>query len=161
MPNNKEFEMTYEGIKKLEEELELRKITRRTEIADRIQQAREEGDISENAAYDDAKAEQAENEFKIKEIEDTLKYAKVIESISTTKVSIGATVKIKDIDQKTEMEYTLVNSKEADSFSGRISTDSPVGSAIMGKKKGETVDVKTPSGTLKFKIVDILKPDSK
>ncbi|MDD2393412.1 MAG: transcription elongation factor GreA [Eubacteriales bacterium] len=160
MAGTKIYEMTYDGIRKLEDELEMRKVEMRSEIAERIKQALSFGDISENSEYDDAKNAQGENEARIMEIESILKHAKVIEDdeISKTKVKIGAVVKLKDEETGEEDEYTLVSSKEADLFENKISTESPVGSAILGKSKGQTVDVRTPSGTLKYKIVKISKP---
>jgi transcription elongation factor GreA len=160
MAGIKVYEMTYDGIKKLEDELEMRKVEVRSEVAERIKQALSFGDISENSEYDDAKNAQGENEARIIEIENVLKNARVIEDddISKTKVKIGAVVKLKDEETGEEEEYTLVSSKEADLFANKISTESPVGSAILGKSKGLVIDVKTPSGTLKYKIVKISKP---
>ncbi len=160
MAGIKVYEMTYDGIRKLEDELEMRKVEMRSEIAERIKQALSFGDISENSEYDDAKNAQGENESRIIEIENILKNAKVIEEddISKTKVKIGAVVKLKDEETGEEDEYTLVSSKEADLFENKISTESPVGSAILGKSRGQVVDVKTPSGTLKYKIMKISKP---
>ncbi|MHB8961618.1 MAG: transcription elongation factor GreA [Saccharofermentanales bacterium] len=160
MAESKIYEMTFEGIKKLEDELELRKVETRSEIAERIKQALSFGDISENSEYDDAKNAQGENEARIIEIENILKHSKVIEDdeISKTKVKIGAVVKIRDEETGVETSYTLVSSKEANMFENKISTDSPVGNAILGKSKNQVVDVKTPSGTLKYRIVKISKP---
>lgn len=160
MAEAKIYEMTFEGIKKLEDELELRKVESRSEIAERIKQALSFGDISENSEYDDAKNAQGENEARIIEIENILKHSKVIEDdeISKTKVKIGAVVKIRDEETGVESIYTLVSSKEANMFENKISTDSPVGNAILGKSKNQVVDVKTPSGTLKYRIVKISKP---
>lgn len=160
MAEAKIYEMTFEGIKKLEDELELRKVESRSEIAERIKQALSFGDISENSEYDDAKNAQGENEARIIEIENILKHSKVIEDdeISKTKVKIGAVVKIRDEETGVESVYTLVSSKEANMFENKISTDSPVGNAILGKSKNQVVDVKTPSGTLKYRIIKISKP---
>ena len=160
MAGTKVYEMTYDGIRKLEDELEMRKVEMRSEIAERIKQALSFGDISENSEYDDAKNAQGENESRIIEIENILKNAKVIEEdeISKTKVKIGAVVKLRDEETGEEDEYILVSSKEADLFDNKISTESPVGSAILGRSRGQVVDVKTPSGTLKYKIVKISKP---
>lgn len=156
----KYYEMTYEGIKELQEELERRKTVVAAEIAERLKEARSLGDLSENSEYDDAKNAQAENEMQIMEIEATLKRAKVIEEdeISVTKVTLGSQVKIRDEETKDEIEYILVSNKEEDIFRNRISSDSPVGSAIVGKKKGQVVNVRTPMGLLKYKIVKISKP---
>lgn len=154
------YELTYEGVKKLQEELDNRKTAIAAEIADRLKEARSLGDLSENSEYDDAKEAQAENEMRIMEIEATLKNSRVIEDdeISKTKVTLGSLVTIRDEDAKEEMDYTLVGSKEEDIFENRISNDSPVGSAILGKKKGQIVDVYTPAGTLRYKIIKIAKP---
>jgi len=160
MATQKIYEMTLDGIKKLEEELEMRKVEARSEIAERIKQALSFGDISENSEYDDAKNAQGENEARIMELESILKNSKVIDEsdISKTKVTIGAKVKIRDEESGEEMEYLLVSAKEANIFENKISTESPIGSAITGKKKGQIVDVKTPRGTLKYKIAKISKP---
>lgn len=160
MAEPKVYEMTYEGIRKLEEELDFLKTDKRTEISERIKQALSFGDLSENSEYDDAKNAQGENESRIGEIEFTLKNSKVIDEdeISKTKVTIGARIKLRDEEMGKEEEYTLVSNKEANIFENKISTDSPIGVAIVGKKKGQIVDVKTPVGTLKYKIVKISKP---
>ena len=154
------YEMTYEGIKKLQDELEHRKTTVAAEIAERLKEARALGDLSENSEYDDAKTAQAENEVRIMEIESILKNAKVIDEdeISKTKVTLGALVKIRDEETREEVDYLLVGNKEEDIFTNRISSDSPVGAAIIGKKKGQIVDVRTPVGTLRYRIVKISKP---
>ena len=156
----KVFEMTYDGIKKLQDELDNRKTTVAAEIAERLKEARALGDLSENSEYDDAKEAQAENEVRIMEIEAILKNARLIEDdeISRTKVSLGAQITIRDEETREEMEYILVGAKEEDIFSNKISSDSPVGAAIIGKKKGQVVDVHTPAGILRYKIVKIDKP---
>lgn len=160
MVGQKVYEMTYEGIRKLEEELEICKGEKRSDIAERIKQALSFGDISENSEYDDAKNAQGENESRINEVEYILKNSKVIDEdeISRTKVTIGAKIKIRDEESGVENDYTLVSNKEADIFEGKISNDSPIGLAIIGKKKGQIVEVKTPMGTLKYKIAKISKP---
>ncbi|MDD2458037.1 MAG: transcription elongation factor GreA [Eubacteriales bacterium] len=156
----KVFEMTYDGIKKLQDELDNRKTTVAAEIAERLKEARALGDLSENSEYDDAKEAQAENEVRIMEIEAILKNARLIEDdeISRTKVTLGAQITIRDEETREEMEYILVGAKEEDIFSNKISSDSPVGAAIIGKKKGQIVDVHTPAGILRYKIVKIDKP---
>ena len=156
----KVYEMTYEGVKKLQDELETRKTVTAAEIAERLKEARALGDLSENSEYDDAKTAQAENEVRIMEIEAILKNAKVIDDddISRTKVTLGALVKIRDEETHEETDYLLVGNKEEDIFSNKISSDSPVGAAIIGKKKGQLVDVRTPAGTLRYRIVKISKP---
>ena len=147
MAEHKVYEMTYEGIRKLEEELDLCKGEKRTEIAERIKQALSFGDLSENSEYDDAKNAQGENESRIGEIEFILKNSKMIDEDE-----------ISDEETEAEEEYTLVSTKEANIFEKKISTDSPIGIAIIGKKKGQIVEVKTPLGTLKYKIIKISKP---
>ncbi len=156
----KVFEMTYDGIKKLQDELDNRKTIVAAEIAERLKEARALGDLSENSEYDDAKEAQAENEVRIMEIEAILKNARLIEDdeISRTKVTLGAQITIRDEETREEMEYILVGAKEEDIFSNKISSDSPVGAAIIGKKKGQVVDVHTPAGILRYKIVKIDKP---
>jgi transcription elongation factor GreA len=156
----KVYELTYEGVKKLQEELDNRKTAVAAEIAERLKEARSLGDLSENSEYDDAKEAQAENEMRIMEIEAILKNSRVIEDeeISKTKVTLGSLVTIRDEDTKEETDYTLVGAKEEDIFENRISSDSPVGAAVLGKKKGQVVDVHTPAGILRYKIVKIAKP---
>jgi transcription elongation factor GreA len=158
--SEKVYEMTYEGIKKLQDELENRKTMIAADIAERLKEARALGDLSENSEYDDAKNAQAENEVRIMEIEATLKNAKVIDEddISKTKVTLGALVKIRDEETREEIDYMLVGNKEEDIFNNKISSDSPVGAAIVGKKKGQIVDVRTPVGLLRYRIVKISKP---
>ena len=158
--SEKVYEMTYEGIKKLQDELENRKTVIAAEIAERLKEARALGDLSENSEYDDAKNSQAENEVRIMEIEAILKNAKVIDEdeISKTKVTLGARVLIRDEETREEIDYLLVGNKEEDIFSNKISSDSPVGAAIVGKKKGQIVDVRTPVGILRYRIVRISKP---
>ncbi|MDD3931372.1 MAG: transcription elongation factor GreA, partial [Eubacteriales bacterium] len=151
----KVYEMTYNGIKSLQEELDLRKTSIAAEISERLKEARAMGDLSENSEYDDAKTAQAENELRIMEIESILKNSKVIDDdeISSSKVTLGAMVKIKDEETQEEVEYLLVGAKEQDIFNNKISSDSPLGAAIMGKKRGQIVDVRTPAGMLRYRIV--------
>ncbi len=153
--------LTYDGLKALEDELHDLKVNRRAEVAQKIKVAREQGDLSENAEYDAAKEEQAEFEARIEEIEAILKHAEVIleEEATSDKVSIGSTVTILDKEYKEEMVYKIVGNTEADSLNGKISNESPVGKALIGKKKGADVEVETPMGILKFKILDIKKPE--
>lgn len=156
----KEFGLTYNGIKEFQQELEERKTVIAAEIAGRLKEARALGDVSENSEYDDAKAAQAENEIRILEIVNILKNAKVIgdDDISQEEVTLGGHVKIRDIETGEDLEYVVVNSQEEDIFRNRISSDSPVGSAILGKKKGSIVTVKAPTGLLKYKVLEIKKP---
>ena len=151
--------LTKEGLVKIEKELEDCKVQKRMEIAEKIKIAIAFGDISENSEYDEAKKEQAENEARIADLEEKLKNVVLIdeESIDTTKVGLGTKIVIKDLKDKIEEEYHLVGSSEANPMEGKISNESPVGAAIMGKKKGDTVLVATPAGDLKYKIVNITK----
>lgn len=154
------FEMTYEGIKELQRELDERKTSIATEIAERLKEARAQGDLSENSEYDDAKEAQANNEVRIVEIENLLKNAKVIEDtdISNRRVSVGVQVELQDLSLDDKMEYLLVSSQEEDIFKNKISSESPVGAAIMGHKKNDVVTVKTPVGDIQYKILAIRKP---
>jgi transcription elongation factor GreA len=155
----KEVILTYEGLKKLEEELELMRGPKRMEIKERIKVALSFGDISENSEYDEAKNEQAYVEGRIAQIETMLKHARVIdeEDVSTEKVTIGSKVRLLDMEFNEEIVYTIVGSTEADPSRFKISNESPVGSALMQKKKGNTVEVSVPDGVLKFKILKIEK----
>jgi len=156
---NKEVVLTYEGLKKLEEELEYLKGVRRREVAERIKQALSFGDISENSEYDEAKNEQAQLEGRIMQLETMLKHAKVIDEdeVSTERVSIGSKVKLLDLEYNEEVEYYIVGSTEADPSKFKISNESPVGSALIGKTKDSIVDVVVPDGVIKFKILEIYK----
>ena len=153
----KEVILTPEGHEKLKAEIELLSTDRRREVADRIRVAREFGDISENAEYDDAKNEQAMLEHKIATLEERLANARVIDSgdVDLSVVSIGAKVRLKDVGANQTVEYTIVGSAEANPTELKLSNESPVGKAIIGKKKGETVEVSAPRGSLKYKILDI------
>jgi transcription elongation factor GreA len=153
----KEVILTREGYTRLQEEIEHLSTTRRREVAERIKHAREFGDISENSEYDDAKNEQAMLEHRIMQLEERLTSARVIEDdeIATDAVSIGTKVRLRDIDANETIEYTIVGSAEANPAEHKLSNESPVGKAIMGRKKGETVEVTAPRGSLKFKIMDI------
>jgi len=156
---NKEIVLTYEGLKKLEDELEYLKGVKRREVAERIKQALSFGDISENSEYDEAKNEQAYMEARIVQLENMLKNAKVIDEddIMTDQVGIGSKVKLLDLEYNEEVEYYIVGSTEADPEKYKISNESPVGRALMGKKKGDIVDVSVPAGLIKFKVLDISK----
>jgi len=153
----KEVILTPEGYEKLKQEIELLSNDRRREVADRIRVARDFGDIAENAEYDDAKNEQAMLEHRIAQLEDRLVNARVIDSgdVDLSVVSIGARVRLKDVDANKVFEYTIVGSAEANPAEEKLSNESPVGRAIIGKKKGETVEVSAPRGSLKYKILDI------
>jgi transcription elongation factor GreA len=153
----KEVILTPEGHAKLKEEIEHLSTVKRREVAERIKQAREFGDIAENSEYDDAKNEQAMLEHRIAMLEERLANSRVIEAdeIQSDVVSIGVIVRLKDIDANETVEYWIVGSAEANPAEHRLSNESPVGKAILGRKKGETVEVAAPRGSLKFKIMDI------
>lgn len=153
----KEVLLTPDGLSKLEKELDHLKTVKRREVATRIKQALEFGDISENSEYDDAKNEQAFVEGRIATLEKMLRNARVIdqEDVDTEIVTVGSKVRLKDLERGEEYEYTLVGSAEADPASMRISNESPVGRAVIGKKVGEVVEVEVPAGTLKYEIVSI------
>ena len=152
--------LTVEGLKALQDELEELKSVRRAEIAQKIKEAREQGDLSENAEYDAAKEEQRDIEIRIEEIEKILKHAEVYEEDedSADKISIGTTVTIIDKEYNEELIYKIVGSTEADSLNGKISNESPLGKALIGKKKGVTVKVETEAGIIEYKIKAIEKP---
>lgn len=149
--------LTYEGLKKYEEELEHLKVVTRKEIAQKIKEARAQGDLSENAEYDAAKDEQRDVEARIEELEKILKNAEVVveDEVDLDKINIGCKVRIKDMEYKEELEYKIVGSTEANSLKGKISNESPVGKALIGSKKGQTVTVETPAGVLKYKVLEI------
>ena len=149
--------LTYEGLKKLEDELENLKVVRRKEVSQKIKEAREQGDLSENAEYDAAKDEQRDIEARIEELEKILKNAEVVveEEADLDKVSIGCSVKILDCEFEEELEYKIVGSTEANSLKGKISNESPVGKALLGKKVGDTVTVETPAGEFSYKVLSI------
>lgn len=154
----KEVLLTPEGYEKLTQELDLLRTDRRREVADRIRVAREFGEIAENAEYDDAKNEQAMLEHKIAQLEERLLNARVIDTndVDTSVVSVGSVVRLRDVDAKETVEYHIVGSAEANPAERRLSNESPVGRAILGRKKGETVEVQTPRGSkIKFKIMEI------
>jgi transcription elongation factor GreA len=153
----KEVILTREGYEKLKKEIEHLSTEKRREVADRIRVAREFGDIAENSEYDDAKNEQALVEHRIALLEDRLLTARVIEKKDIAKdvVSVGSKVKLRDIAANKTFEYQIVGSAEANPADQKLSNESPVGKAIIGKKKGEVVEVTAPRGALKFKILDI------
>jgi transcription elongation factor GreA len=153
----KEVILTAEGFEKLKEEIEYLSNDRRRDIADRIRVAREFGDIAENAEYDAAKNEQAHLEARIALLEERLANARVVtkKEIKTGEVSVGTKVRLRDVKANKTVEYHIVGSAEANPAENKLSNESPVGKAIMGRKKGETVEVAAPRGKLKFKIMDI------
>ena len=151
--------LTYAGLKKLEDELHDLKVNRRKEVAGKIKEAREQGDLSENAEYDAAKEEQAQVEARIVQLEKMLKNAKVIDQddIDLNKVSIGTRVKVYDEEFDEEVEYSIVGSTEADPYTNKISDESPVGRGLIGRNIGETVEIETPGGMVSLKILSIDK----
>ena len=157
MSETKKLLMTYTGVKKLEDELEFLKTVKRKEITEKIKVALGYGDLSENSEYDEAKNDQAFTEGRILQLENMLKNAVVVDEadIPTDKVSVGSVVKVKDYEFDEEVEYFIVGSAEADPMEFKISNESPVGSALMGKKIGEIVEVIVPNGTSKFEILEI------
>ena len=159
MAETKKNILTYEGLKALEDELHELKVNRRREVAQKIKEAREQGDLSENAEYDAAKEEQRDIELRIEEIDKILKNAEVVDDNDgdSSVINVGCTVTIKDLEFNEEMEYKIVGSTEADSLKGKISNESPVGKALIGAQKGETVEVETPAGIIKYEILDSRK----
>jgi transcription elongation factor GreA len=153
----KEVLLTPEGLKKLKEEIEYLTTDKRREVAERIKHAREFGDIAENSEYDDAKNEQAMLEQKIAQLEERLTRARLIEKKDVPKgvVGVGMRVRLKDMSANETIEYVIVGSAEANPAEQKLSNESPVGRAILGRKKGETVDVAAPRGSLKYKIMDV------
>ena len=155
----KEVLLTKEGFDRLEKELEELKTTKRAEIAERIKVALGFGDLSENSEYDEAKNAQADNENKIVELENKVRYAKIIDEseIDTKTVQVGNTVKMLDMEFNEEVMYTVVGSTEVDLAQNKISNESPIGMAIMGAKKNQVVEVQAPAGVIKYKILSITK----
>ena len=155
----KEVILTQDGFDKLEKELEYLRTEKRTEIAGRIKVALGFGDLSENSEYDEAKNAQAENESKIAELENKIRHAKIIDEaeIDTKTVQIGNTVKLYDVEFDEEVEYTIVGSTEVNLAENKISNESPIGKALLGAKKGTTVDVQAPAGVIQYKILSIKK----
>ena len=151
--------MTYAGLKKLEDELQDLKVNRRQEVAQKIKEAREQGDLSENAEYDAAKDEQRDIEARIEELEKLLKNVEVVveDEIDTEKISVGCCVKLFDVEFDEEIEFSIVGSTEANSIQHKISNESPVGSALMGKKVGDTVVVETQMGQIEYKVLEITR----
>lgn len=152
--------LTYEGLKALEDELQDLKINRRKEVADKIKEAREQGDLSENAEYDAAKDEQRDIELRIEEIDNILKNAEVVveEDVDVNTINIGCKVKIRDMEFDDIMEYKIVGSTEADCLNGKISNESPVGIALIGSKVGDTIKVESATGDMiQYEILEIQK----
>ena len=151
--------LTYEGLRKLEEELDDLIVVKRKEIAQKIKEAREQGDLSENAEYDAAKDEQRDIEARIEQIEKILKNAEVIDEdeVDLEKISVGCKVTVLDVEYEEEEEFRIVGSSEANSLQGKISNESPVGKALLGAKVGDTVNVETQAGIVQYKVLAIEK----
>ena len=149
--------LTYAGLKQYEDELQNLKVFRRKEGAQKIKEAREQGDLSENAEYDAAKDEQRDIELRIEELEKLLKNAEVVveDEIDLEKISVGCQVKVLEMDEDEEMEFRIVGSTEANSLQNKISNESPVGHALLGKKVGDVVDVETQVGVIQYKVLEI------
>ena len=159
MAETKKNIMTFAGLRALEDELFDLKVYKRKEVAQKIKEAREQGDLSENAEYDAAKDEQRDIEARIEELEKLLKNVEVVgqDEVDADTVGIGSRVKLYDVEMDEEVEYTIVGSTEADALNGKIANESPVGAALIGSKVGETIVVETISGDLEFKILEIAR----
>ncbi|MEC0094101.1 transcription elongation factor GreA [Paenibacillus macquariensis subsp. defensor] len=157
--SDKEVILTQEGLKKLEDELEQLKSVKRREIAERIKVAIGYGDISENSEYEDAKNEQAFIEGRVITLEKLLRNARIInnDDVNTDSVGVGVTVTVEDVEFGDKMEYLIVGTAESDPLNNKISNESPVGKAILGKQRGAIVDVNVPAGVVQYKIIDIRK----
>ena len=149
--------LTYAGLKQYEDELQNLKVVKRKEVAQKIKEAREQGDLSENAEYDAAKDEQRDIELRIEELEKLLKNAEVVveDEIDVDKINIGCKVKLLDVEYDEEMEFFIVGSTEANSLQNKISNEAPVGHALMGKSVGDVVDVETQAGVIQYKVLEI------
>lgn len=159
MEENKEVLLTQEGYEKLEKELEYLRTEKRAEVAERIKVALGFGDLSENSEYDEAKTAQAENEAKIADLENKIRYAKIIDEseIDTKTVQVGNVVKVFDMEFEEEETYTIVGSTEVDLSQNKISNESPIGMALLGAKKNQIVEVNAPAGIIKYKVLSITK----
>ena len=157
MAETKKNIMTFAGLRALEDELFDLKVYKRKEVAQKIKEAREQGDLSENAEYDAAKDEQRDIEARIEELEKLLKNVEVVgqDEVDADTVGIGSRVKLYDVEMDEEVEYTIVGSTEADALNGKISNESPVGKALIGKKAGDTVEVETEAGIIEYKVLKI------
>ena len=154
---DKKHILTYAGLKQYEDELQNLKVVRRKEVAQKIKEAREQGDLSENAEYDAAKDEQRDIELRIEELEKLLKNAEVVveDEIDVNKINIGCKVKLLDVEYDEEMEFYIVGSTEANSLQNKISNEAPVGRALIGKSVGDVVDVETQAGIIQYKVLEI------
>ena len=159
MEENKAVLLTQEGYDKLEKELEYLRTEKRAEVAERIKVALGFGDLSENSEYDEAKTAQAENEAKIADLENKIRYAKIIDEseIDTKTVQVGNVVKVLDMEFEEEETYTIVGSTEVDLSQNKISIESPIGAALLGAKKNQVVEVNAPAGIIKYKVLSITK----
>ena len=149
--------LTYAGLKKYEEELSNLKVYKRKEVAQKIKEAREQGDLSENAEYDAAKEEQRDIELRIEELENLLRNAEVVveDEVELDKISVGCIVRVYDVEFEEELEFSIVGSTEANSLQNRISNESPVGKALLGRRVGETVTVETQAGDIAYRVLGI------
>ena len=154
---DKKHILTCAGLKQYEDELQNLKVVKRKEVAQKIKEAREQGDLSENAEYDAAKDEQRDIELRIEELEKLLKNAEVVveDEIDVDKINIGCKVKLLDVEYDEEMEFFIVGSTEANSLQNKISNEAPVGHALMGKSVGDVVDVETQAGVIQYKVLEI------
>ena len=154
---DKKHILTYAGLKQYEDELQNLKVVKRKEVAQKIKESREQGDLSENAEYDAAKDEQRDIELRIEELEKLLKNAEVVveEEIDVNKINIGCKVKLLDVEYDEEMEFYIVGSTEANSLQNKISNEAPVGRALIGKSVGDVVDVETQAGIIQYKVLEI------
>jgi transcription elongation factor GreA len=161
--HDKDIVLTQEGLRKLEQELDELKTVHRKEVNDRIRQAKEFGDISENAEYEDAKQEQAFVEGRILRLEQMIRNARIIDASGATaeEVQLGASVRVKDLRSGEVFEFSIVGSAESDPPNKRLSNESPLGLALLGKRKGDTVDVETPRGKVQYKIEAVNKATKK
>ena len=154
---DKKHILTYAGLKQYEDELQNLKVVKRKEVAQKIKEAREQGDLSENAEYDAAKDEQRDIELRIEELEKLLKSAEVVveDEVDLDKISVGCKVKLLDVEYNEEMEFYIVGSTEANSLQNKIANESPVGRALLGKSAGDVVDVETQAGIIQYKVLEI------
>ena len=158
---NKKHILTYEGLKKYEDELHELKVVKRQEVAQKIKEAREQGDLSENAEYDAAKDEQRDIEARIEELEKILKNVEVVveDEVDLETINIGCKVILHDMEFDEDLEYKIVGSTEANSLKGKISNESPVGKALLGRRVGEIVTVETMAGSIQYKVLEIQRSD--
>ena len=149
--------MTRAGLRKIEEELEYLKVIKRKEVSEKLKEARAQGDLSENAEYDAAKDEQRDVEARIEDLQELLKNVEVVDEVELDSINVGCIVKVHDVEFDEDMEFSIVGSTEANSLQGKISNESPVGKALMGRKVGDEVTVETQAGTLTYQVLDIQK----